>query len=235
MIIAYLPIKIDIRLPNPEVLLEHINTYRLTTKNDVTWAVAPVIGRLPPEDWKIPNTHISTIYNRYNENFEHEPQYANNIDKIIPEIPYMISQFPFKKVTSSFLLQQVGEVTPHCDLQKKDVYSDPNEVCGKNEPRRFNILLTRHSEKSFYVCQDQNSEKIYPIITKENPSFAFNEHQCLHGAEYIGPNKVMLTVAGMLDTDKFTAMIEENTRNFSNQVITFSEQCITSVIGTGLE
>jgi hypothetical protein len=144
---------------------------------------------------------------------------------------------PFKKLTFGLLLEQLTEVTPHHDLQEKDIYSDLTEISSEFEPRRFNVLLTMHSKKAFYVCQTADSEKVYPNITKENPCFAFNEFQCLHGSDYIGPGKVMLMAGGLLDREKHKSMIERNLLKFKDHVITFSNQSNIKInrTGTGIE
>jgi hypothetical protein len=234
MSIAYLPIEIDVRLPDPQIILDYIDAYQLKTKH-TTWKIAPILGRVNTENWYEGNAYANVIYNRYNTSIKSKTQYANNIDKLMPEIPYMLSQLPFKQLTFGLLLEQMTEVTKHHDVQAYDIYNDLTEI--EHEPRRFNILMTRHSEKAFYLSESLESENVYPIITKENPCFAFNERHYLHGSDYIGPNKVMIMAGGIIDKKKFKDMIDRNLKKFKDQVIIFPDRSPNSVIriGSGIE
>ncbi len=218
------------------MLLNYIEQYQLKIKH-TTWKIAPVLGRVSPDLWNDPNTYSNVVYNRYNSLIDVPMQYANNIDSIMPEIPYMLNQLPFTQLTFGFLLEQLQEVTKHHDVQKYDVYNDLNEISIENEPRRFNILLNRHSEPAFYVSETLDTEKVYPNITKETPCFAFNERQYLHGSDYIGSGKVMLIAGGLIDKEKFKDTISKNLERFKDQTIIFSDTNyqILNPIGSGIE
>jgi hypothetical protein len=236
MAIAFLPIEIDVQLPDPQIIFDYLEKYQIKTKH-TSWRMAPILGRAPSTDWYDSNAYPKIIYNRYNSSITDIPQYANGIDKLMPEIPYMLNQLPFKTLTYALFLEQLEEVTKHNDMQIHDVCDDPSEIAIEHEPRRFNFLLTRHSEKAFFVSESMDAEKIYPIITKEHPCFAFNEQQYLHGADYIGPGKIIIMAGGLLDRKKHKKMIEENLEKFKNHVIRFSDPIIADVkaVGSGIE
>ena len=81
MAIAYLPIEIDVRLPNEKKLLEYCDKYKLPKITDSTdtveyWDLVPVIGRLPSEHWLDMSLARDALYNRYVPNLG-ECQWAN--------------------------------------------------------------------------------------------------------------------------------------------------------------
>jgi hypothetical protein len=58
MAIAFLPIDIDVRLPNEQVLLEYCNQYSITKDlapedewSTSTWHIGPVMARMDSEEW----------------------------------------------------------------------------------------------------------------------------------------------------------------------------------------
>ena len=91
MAIAYLPIDIDIRLPNEEKLLAYCEKHKLPKikdSNDTVeyWDLVPVIGRLTNEQWLDLPYARNVLFNRYVPN-QGECRWANDIDKEFPEIP----------------------------------------------------------------------------------------------------------------------------------------------------
>jgi hypothetical protein len=229
MAIAFLPIDIDVRLPNEQVLLEYCNQYSITKDlapedewSTSTWHIGPVMARMDSEEWYDPEKALHALHNRYNPNMG-ECRYANNIDKIMPQIPYMLEQLPFKELTLVSLFLQTKEVGRHYDPHVGDIYSDPTEIGIDMEPHRYNILLTQHGKPSFYLCDTRESDKVFPTITRERPAFAFCERYHFHGADYIGPGKVLLTVFGILDREKHKQMIAKNLEKYRDEAIIFDD------------
>jgi hypothetical protein len=224
MAIAYLPIDIDVRLPDEKVLLDYCYEHRVTKNPSPTstWHIGPVMARMNSSDWYDEAKLYNALLNRYNPNLG-ECQYANNIDKLMPEIPYLLEQLPFKELTMVALFLQIQEVGKHFDPYSEDIYVDPTEVSIDKEPHRYNILLTQHSKPSFYLSDTMDSDKIFPNITKERPAFAFCERYHYHGADYIGPGKVLLTVFGILDREKHKATIEKNLLKYKDEAIIFPD------------
>jgi len=91
----------------------------------------------------------------------------------------------------------------------------------ENEPRRFNIQLTKHEYKSFYVATSENSERIYCNITKEAPGYALTEKYNWHGADYSGPDKLILVTAGIIDRNKRDQLIERSREKYKKDLIIF--------------
>lgn len=216
MAIAFAPIDIEVKLPDENLLLDYIDTFKIT---GTTWDIGPVLSRMQDDEWQNMPKALDSLYNRYNIGND-VFRYANDVDTLMPEIPFMLNQLPFKQLTVVVLFKQTAQVNHHYDPHTSDVYSDESEISIDLEPRRYNILLTRHDTPSFFVGNDMN-EKIYPIITKDRPAFSFCERYHYHGADYIGPNKVMLSVFGILDRDKHKVMIENSLKKYPNEVIKF--------------
>lgn len=225
MAIAYLPIDIDVKLPNEEILLKYCEEFKLNKINDNTdsvefWDVAPVIGRLKSEQWYDTEYVRNVLYNRYNPNMG-PCIWANDIDKIMPEIPYMLNQLPFKELTMVVLMLQQTYVPHHFDPHRGDIYIDPSEISIDIEPHRYNIQLTQHGKNAFFVSDSYNGEKLYAPITKEQPCFAFCERYHWHGSDYVGPNKIQLSVFGILDREKHQETIAKNLEKNQSKAIIF--------------
>lgn len=228
MAIAYLPIEIDVKLPDEERLIEFAHRYKIPSnqedRDDVKtgnhWYKVPVCGRCESEDWYDIDKFKTVLYNRFVPNV-YPVKYANEIDKKFPEIPFILNQLPFKELSFVALLMQREEVECHTDDQDADIIIDPSEVSLEVEPRRYNIQLTRHGIKSFYVCKDQGSERTYPMITKELPAFAICEKHHWHGADHVVDGKIMLSIFGILDREKHKKTIEYNLEKFKDKAIIY--------------
>jgi hypothetical protein len=225
MAIAFLPIDIDVRLPDEEKLFTYCERYKLPKIKDSKdtveyWDLVPVIGRLSSEQWQQIEFVRNVLYNRYNPRLG-ECQWANNIDKEFPEIPYMLAQLPFKELTMVTMMIQKTYVPHHMDPHQGDVYLDPSEISIDNEPHRYNIQLTQHGKAAYFVSQTHDGEKIFPKITREQPCFAFCERYHCHGSEYIGPNKIQLSVFGIVDRQKHKDTIIKNLARHKDEAIIF--------------
>lgn len=227
MAIAFLPIDIDVRLPDETKLLEYCEKYKIPPiegKVDTAsyWDIVPVIGRLPGEKWYDIRELKATLHERYNPGLG-ECHWANDIDKVFPEIPYMLNQLPFTELTMVSMLVQKTYVPHHLDPHVGDNVLDPFEISLHNEPHRYNIQLTKHGQNAFFVSQEKDGEKLYPNITRERPCFAFCERYHWHGSDYIGPNKVQLIVFGIVDRKKHRATIYKNLAKYKDDAIIFPD------------
>jgi len=227
MAIAFLPIDIDVRLPDEKKLLEYCEQHKLPKIKDSVdavsyWDLVPVIGRLSSSQWLDTEYARNVLYNRYNPGLG-ECQYANDIDKVFPEIPYMLEQLPFSELTMVTMMIQKTYVQPHVDPHMGDIVNDPYEISIHNEPHRYNIQLTQHVDNAFFVCETKDSEKIYPKITRERPCFAFCERYHFHGSEYVGENKIQLSVFGIVDRVKHKDMVIRSLIKHRDEVIIFPD------------
>jgi len=227
MTIAYVPIDIDVQLPDEQSLIDFCQQTKIPDITDSNvnqikfWDKVPVIGRLEKnEDWYDLDKMRHALFNRYTPGLG-ECRYANNIDKIFPEIPYMLEQLPFKELSMVTMLVQREPVDTHIDSQVYDNIVDPSEIAIEMEPRRYNILMTKHNYRSFYVREQQDSEKIYPEFTPELPCHAICESHHWHGADWDGPDKIMLCVFGILDRPKHLQMIKDNLEKHRDKAIVF--------------
>lgn len=230
--IAFMPIEIDVQLPDEQKLIDYANHYSIRNKYKKSsdkevfelekfWDQVPVIGRLDSNEWYDQRVLSNAIFNRYNPGVGGPCRYANDIDKQFPEIPYMLDQLPFKELSIVVLFKQHEQVSTHIDLQKWMNIQDESEIAFDLEPRRYNILMTKHHYKSFYICENQNSERIFPNIPAHRPCHALCESQHWHGAEYAGPDKIQLAVYGILDRPKHREMVRKNLEKFKDEVISF--------------
>lgn len=227
MTIAYVPIDIDVQLPDEQSLIDFCQQTKIPDITDSNvnqikfWDKVPVIGRLEKnKDWYDMDKMRHALFNRYTPGLG-ECKYANDIDKTFPEIPYMLNQLPFKELSMVTMLVQREEVQTHIDSQVYDIITDPTEIAIEMEPRRYNILMTKHHYKSFFVRETQDSEKLYPTFTPQLPCHAICESNHWHGADWDGPDKIMLCVFGILDRPKHLQMIKDNLEKHKDKAIVF--------------
>ena len=227
MTIAYLPIDINVQLPDEQKLIDFCQETKIPDITDSNvnqikfWDKVPVIGRLDKdEDWYDIDKMRHALFNRYTPSLG-ECRYANDIDKVFPEIPYMLNQLPFKELSMVTMLVQREKVDTHIDSQVYDNIVDPTEIAVEMEPRRYNILMTKHHYKSFFVRETKDSEKIYPTFTSKLPCHAICESHHWHGADWDGPDKIMLCVFGILDRPKHLQMIKDNLEKHKDKAIVF--------------
>lgn len=230
MAIAYAPLDIDVRLPDEKVLIEYCNQYFVNQESDEkdfpdtynNLYSVPVYARGTTKDWYDPSTAQQGYINRYNHTGV-PGNYANGIDKLMPEIPYILSQLPYKELTVAMFFVQKAFVRPHYDTELDEQYDDLSEILIENEPHRINVLLTNHGTRSFFVSEFSDSQRYFPNITKERPCYAFCERYHYHGADYVAPNKILLTTFGILDREKHRKMINESIQKYPDEIIRFPD------------
>jgi hypothetical protein len=228
MTIAYLPVEIDVRLPDEQEIIDYVKKYQIPSMTHLNgprfdpWIGAPVMGRAKTSDWYDPEKFKEIFCNRLVPNTA-PIEYANNIDEKFPELIYMINQLPMKETSVVMLLMQTRQVTAHTDNQPDDVILDPSWISIDTEPRRYNIQLTRHGVPSFFVSKTNDSEKIYPSITKEMPCFLSCEQHHYHGADFVVEGKIMMCVLGIVDKDRHVDNIRKNLEKYQDQAIIFPD------------
>lgn len=230
MTIACMPIDIDISLPDEQRILDYVNTYRIPGMLDYDtcrfeeWAVAPIMGPIPSKDWKDVSKVRNLMFNRQNPNYGGAIEYANDFDKLFPEVADMIKQIPILNPTCIFLKQN-KEASPHTDMHGADDVKPIPELWNlSNEPRRYNIQMTKFDYQSFYVSKTKDSERIpYTHINKETPVYLFCEDHYYHGADYCGPDKINLCFAGILDWDKHVQLVQKSLKKHRDKAIIFED------------
>lgn len=224
MTIACLPIEIDVSLPDEQRILDYVKNFEIPSTLHLDgprfdcWKVAPVAGQMSSDDWKDPYKIQSLICNRLTPNYG-KFQWANDFDKLFPEVVNMISQIPVIDPLV-ILMQQEKESTPHFDTQPKDVILNSDDILLSTEPRRYNIQLTNFGKTSFFVSKTKTSEKIYyHHISPKLPAYCFPEQHYYHGADFIGPNKVSLCILGKPDKEKHEKLIRSSFQKHKDKAI----------------
>lgn len=228
MAIAYLPIDIDVQLPNEQNLLDFCYETRITKEKTGSdgmqhWWPVPVRGRLRGDEWYDREKFYQGICNRLVK--DAGPSYwANDIDKKFPEIPYMFEQLPLAEFNFCVMLIQKEQVNTHQDTQYADAPVDSSMRRLDLEPRRYNVLMNKHDVSSFYVRETEHSEKVYPNITKKNACFSICEEYHWHGADFVTENKIMLCLLGVVDEQKHKLIIKRSLDKFADQAIIFPDR-----------
>jgi hypothetical protein len=221
--LAFLPIDIDARLPDEERVIQYCHDNHLKLPGfGINFEFVPVISRLDDAEWNDKQLIKETLSNRYNVS-DKKSKYYKDIDKIFPEIPYMVEQLPFKEITFAALLLQKKYVDHHMDTNEGDTAEDPYEISIENEPHRYNIQLTQHTKNKFFMSQEINGEKTHRVISKERPCFVFSERYYWHGGEYEVENCVHFAIMAIVDRVKHKDMIIKNLIKYHNEAIIYPD------------
>jgi len=178
MTIACMPVDIDVSLPDEQKILDYVREYQfpsmlhLPSPRFDPWTVSPILGRMPSKDWNDPDKIRNLIFNRQNPNYGGKVEYANDFDKLFPEVVDMINQIPILNPICIFMKQNALS-TSHVDTHGvNDVRNIPNLWELNTEPRRYNIQMTKFDYQSFFVSKTRESERIpYTHISKELPAY----------------------------------------------------------------
>ena len=209
--LAYLPIDIEIDWPDEEKILDWFNAHKLLDtdyweyqENRHAWAMVSTCKE--PKDWR---RFDPTMWNNRRTSGQNDGiLFHPGFEDEFPSLANCIRQLPFKQLTVSGFLYQLGEIPPHQDT------FDPNEP---TEPRRYSIYLTDPKYNTFYVSKDNSSKKYYPeLIT---PCFTFNNSSCYHGAVATERPKIILTTAGIIDNDKHKKLLERSLEKYRDNTI----------------
>jgi hypothetical protein len=213
MKLAYLPIDIPTPIVDEKKILDWFENHKLLDtdyweyqQGRHAWAMTSTCT--PPKHWR-----------RYDsEMWQNRRQIGDNqgvlfhpgFEDAFPEIANCIKQLPFKQLTVSGMLFQLGEIPPH---------QDETDIWNPTEPRRYSIYLTSSEHNTFYVSKTPDSEKIFVNINPEYSCFVFNNTDCWHGAIKNDRPKIILTTAGILDNDKHNLLLEKSLKKFKNEAI----------------
>lgn len=210
--LAYLPIDIDIDWPDESQIVDWFHKHKLLDtdyweykSNRHTWAMTSTCTE--PEDW---HRYDEKMWNnRRKEGINKGVLFHPSFEKTFPGIAQCIKQLPFKQLTVSGMLYQMGEIPLH-----QDAYDTNNPT----EPRRYTIYLTDPRYNTFYFSTDDSGEnKVYPnLIT---PCFAFNNSDVWHGAIATNRPKIILTTAGIIDNDKHEALIKRSLEKYKDYAL----------------
>lgn len=210
--LAYLPIDIDVEWPDETLLLDWFENHKLLdtdyweyTQNRHTWAMVSACQQ--PQDWRRFDPDMWD--NRRNEGANEGILFHPGFEETFPSIANCIRQLPFKQLSVSGMLYQMGEIGLHQDTQ------DP---AMPTEPRRYTIYLTDPAYNTFYFTKDQTSGIMrFPRLV--TPCFAFNNTDHWHGAIPTSRPKIILTTAGIIDNEKHQALLERSMAKYKDYAL----------------
>jgi len=223
--IGFLPLDLDYQLPDENEIIKYCHKNHIkrefTEENGPCWLITPVCGRFNPADWydhKKVNNHW---FNRY-VSTKKELEFVNDIEKKFPNIKHMLNQLPYKELSIATLFLQISDVESHIDWFKDDNYDDPDEKSIENEPRRFNIQLSKHHYPSTFLSGTEKGEKYYANISQKTPGYCISEMYNWHGADLCGPDKITLFTTGLIDKEKRDQLINKSLLKYNKDAIIFN-------------
>lgn len=221
--IAYLPIDIEVDLPNESEILEHFHAIGAISDHmpcaSGLWKTYPIFGRMLRDEWN--DVDIYQYHKKHSSVLmESVGQYYDNFDTKFPQIASVIDQLPYKQLSLVMALEQTSDVPIHKDREDFEIVDDDTKLL---DPKRYNILLTKHEYKSFFLSENDNGDKIYPKIDKGNPVFCLSHDKYYHGATMAGPGKVMVAIGGIIDVEKHNSLLEQSFNKFEDQSIIFDQ------------
>ena len=209
--LAYLPIDIDVQWPDEDVLLQWFEDHKLLdddywelTSNRHAWAMTSTCKE--PKDWRRFDKEMWE--NRRTDGVNEGVFFHPGFEETFPSLANCIRQLPFKQLTVSGMLYQLGPIPNHQDAH------DPHNPL---EPRRYTIYLTDPKHNTFYFSKEENGEKYYP--TMQSPCFAFNNNDVWHGATETHRPKIILTTAGIIDNEKHAALINRSLEKYKAEAL----------------
>lgn len=210
--LIYLPIDIDVEWPDEATLVDWFHQHKLLDtdyweyeSNRHTWAMTSTCKT--PKDWR---RYDNTMWeNRREEGVNEGVLLHPGLEEAFPSIANCIKQLPFKQLTVSGMLYQMGEIPPHKDAPDKH---------NPTEPRRYTIYLTDPNHNTFYFSDNESGEnKIYPKLV--SPCFAFNNEDAWHGAIATNRPKIILTTAGIIDNEKHEALLKRSLEKYKDYAL----------------
>ena len=209
--LAYLPIDIDVEWPDETLLLEWFQDHKLLdtdyweyTQNRHIWAMVSACKQ--PKDWR--RYDSDQWADRRKEGINEGIIFHPGFEDAFPSLANCIKQLPFKQLTISGMLYQLGPIPAHQDTH------DPRDPI---EPRRYTIYLTDPQHNTFYFSKHKNGPKHFPKINR--PCFAFNNKAIWHGAIETTRPKIILTTAGIIDDKKHEELIKRSLEKYSNEAM----------------
>lgn len=150
--------------------------------------------------WKVLDIHVDSDLPK---GFGHEIIFSNYKDlrKEFPEFYQQIFDlFPFKKIWFIKFLQNNREILPHRDTD-----------WNFNLPTSFRSMIYDDNDKpTFYLKLLNDDQKKYVDLPSTLNTFAYNNGNFLHGAEYHGKSKILMVVRGYLDFNKYRSLLEKS-------------------------
>lgn len=211
MTLAYLPIDIEVAWPDEDKLLSWFENHKLLdtdyweyTQNRHIWAMISTCKQ--PTDWRRYDADMWA--NRREEGENDGILFHPGFEEEFPSIANCIRQLPFKQLTVSGMLYQLGEIHEHQDT------FDPRTP---TEPRRYTIYLTDPRYNTFYVSKAPDGIKRFPKLV--TPCFVFNNTDCQHGAIETSRPKIILTTAGIIDNEKHEELLKRSLEKYSDMAI----------------
>lgn len=213
MTIAYTPIDIAIDIPSEQEIIDWFEQHKVADtdyweyqSNRHTWAIVACMKDL--DNWR------QIDFRLWNNRRDTLPDpglfFHPSFEETFPSIASAIRQLPFKQLTYAGMILQMGEIGAHQDT------SDHN---NPSEPRRYNIYLTDPAHNTFYLCKDQDSEKVKPQFDNVYRCFAFNNSECWHGAETTNRPKIMIATTGIIDDEAHKELVARSIDKFKDKVL----------------
>lgn len=212
MSVAYTPINIKFDPVDTGALLEYVRSNHI--KNiDYTSKLCMIATRHEIYDWTNADEVFGKETTGYKEKEDYQIHYAPGIKQLFPSIVNLLQNLPYKQLIAAAF-----------NLHEQPLYPHQDEVDDSYPltPERYNVLLTNHfSQKSFYICETETSEKIYPTILEEYPVYAFDNRNYFHGADPVLDDRIILVCAGVIDKEKHDKLIQQSIEKFDRYVVKF--------------
>lgn len=212
MSLIYTPIDIPCKIPDETKILNWFHKYCLIgddyweyKSGRHQWAMVSVSKE--PKDWRRYDPDM-WANRRAEQDVKPEILFHPGFETEFPELSNVIRQLPFKQLSVTGMLYQVGEIPLH---------NDTHDLHNPIEPRRYTIYLTNPDYNTFYF--DINGERVFPKINSDYCCFVFNNTDVRHGALKMNREKIILTAAGIIDHEKHEELLSRSITKFKNHLI----------------
>lgn len=137
----------------------------------------------------------------------------NHLQNALPIIP-----------THAQILRQKRTIGKHYDMKNEDgkVYHDDYPgVNDDNEPAGYKVQLTNFVEPSFFVAEAFGEPHHHIRIPPDTNTFVINEKTFPHGADMTKAGKYIVSIFGLIDTERHHELIDRSLEKYPDYAITF--------------
>lgn len=201
-----------------EDLVNHLIDYYNPGHHDGIWETLPLLGRVSSQEDFSNAPEFEKAWEKRYDNAGNILININVYEKLKP-IFDQFERLPLT-VTHAQILRATKDIPKHHDMKHKNGEFIDDRPDITYEPNGFKIILNHLTEKSFFISNTFDSEKIYFNYPADTNTFVINEKSFPHGSTYI-KNKCIVSIFGLVDKNHMDYLIAKSAEKYKKYVIEF--------------
>lgn len=194
----FLPLDVPKIEIDKEVLIRYFDKYSVrTTKPYFKYLDYP---------WKIALQKDATIQGSDESNWIPFIGALGNIKTVIDSLP-------FESIEMVYMFEQIIDVKHHIDYTKDPDYT--------TEPSSYRFTLLHEYNKSFYVCDKDDGNRIFTSLPLETNCWVIRSRDHYHGAikPPIGYRKITLGISGKVNKEEHINLLKKSFNKYNKFAI----------------